>query len=270
VDILINATSVGMSPDTDATPVPRQFLRPGLTVVDIVYNPPDTRLMREAAAAGCRTVGGLAMLVAQGAMSFELWTGFKPDPGLMRQTALEALAPIGHKTSVAVIGFMGSGKSSVCKLLARQLDKKLVEIDRLIIVQAGKPITRIFKENGEAFFRKLETEVTSAAAEIPDQVIDCGGGIVLDNLNIERLKQHALVVYLQTDPETVLQRVAGGHGRPLLNTQDRAGTVKALMDLRGPLYERAADLIVDTSSLRINDVANEIIIRLKKDERFHF
>jgi shikimate dehydrogenase len=269
-DILINATSVGMSPHIDATPVPQSLLRPGLTVFDIVYNPPETRLLREAAAAGCRTIGGLAMLVAQGALSFELWTGLKPDSQLMRQTALQALEPIGHKTSLALIGFMGSGKSTVCKLLARKLGKKLVEIDKLIIVQAGKPITRIFKEDGEAAFRKLEADVISALAAAPGQVVDCGGGIVLNPVNIERLKQQAVVVYLQANLDTVLKRVGRGYSRPLLNTTDRAGAVKELMQVRGPLYEQAADIIVDTSSLRVNEVANEIIIRLKKDERFYF
>lgn len=89
--ILINATSVGMSPKSDGTPVPDSLLRRGLVVYDIVYNPVETRLLREAEAAGCETVGGLDMLVWQGALAFEKWTGQKPPVALMKREALKLL-----------------------------------------------------------------------------------------------------------------------------------------------------------------------------------
>ena len=91
-DIMVNATSVGMSPDTDGTPVDAPLLRKDLVVVDIVYNPIKTRLLREAEAAGARTIGGLDMLVWQGALAFEKWTGQKAPAGLMKQEAIKLLA----------------------------------------------------------------------------------------------------------------------------------------------------------------------------------
>jgi shikimate dehydrogenase len=90
-DILVNATSVGMSPDNDVTPVPAGLLKSDLVVVDIVYNPIRTRLLREAESAGAGTVGGIDMLVWQGALAFEKWTGQKPRPELMKKEAVKLL-----------------------------------------------------------------------------------------------------------------------------------------------------------------------------------
>jgi len=93
-DVLINATSVGMSPNIDETPVPARLLKPELTVFDIVYNPVETRLLREAEAAGAQTIGGLDMLVWQGALAFEKWTGKQAPFDLMKREAIKAL---GHE-----------------------------------------------------------------------------------------------------------------------------------------------------------------------------
>jgi len=90
-DILVNATPLGMTPDIEDTPVASEFLRDGLTVFDIVYNPVETRLIREAKAAGLKTISGLEMLVMQGALSFEMWTGKKAPIALMEKQALKAL-----------------------------------------------------------------------------------------------------------------------------------------------------------------------------------
>ena len=91
-NILVNATSVGMSPDVDKTPLPTRLLRPGLVVFDIVYNPIKTRLLQEAKRAGVRTIGGLDMLVWQGALAFEKWTGQKAPLDLMKREAIKVLA----------------------------------------------------------------------------------------------------------------------------------------------------------------------------------
>lgn len=90
-DLLVNATSVGMSPDAGQTPVDKKLLKPGLVVFDVVYNPLKTRLLAEAEEAGAKTISGIDMLVWQGALSFELWTGLKPPVEIMKAAALEAL-----------------------------------------------------------------------------------------------------------------------------------------------------------------------------------
>jgi len=93
-DILVNATSVGMTPNIDETPVPRNLLKPGLVVFDIVYNPIKTRLLREAEAAGAETISGVDMFVWQGALAFEKWTGQKAPLDLMKREVIKAL---GHE-----------------------------------------------------------------------------------------------------------------------------------------------------------------------------
>ena len=90
-NILVNATSVGMSPDVDETPVPARLLKPGLVVFDIVYNPIETRLLREAEATGAQTISGLDMLVWQGALAFEQWTGLKAPVDVMKREAIKLL-----------------------------------------------------------------------------------------------------------------------------------------------------------------------------------
>ena len=92
-DILVNATSVGMTPDSNETPVPARLLRRGLVVYDIVYNPVETRLLREAKAAGAQIISGLDMLVWQGALAFEKWTGEKAPVALMKRETMKILEP---------------------------------------------------------------------------------------------------------------------------------------------------------------------------------
>ncbi len=96
-DLLVNATPVGTAPGVDDSPLPDDFVFDGHLVYDLVYNPPRTRLLRDAAEAGCRILGGLEMLIGQAQAQFEWWTGQRPDPDLMRAAALERLAAMEHR-----------------------------------------------------------------------------------------------------------------------------------------------------------------------------
>ncbi|MFH1663060.1 MAG: shikimate kinase [Chloroflexota bacterium] len=168
------------------------------------------------------------------------------------------------KTNIALIGFMGAGKTAVAKILAEKLGKELIELDSLIEFKAGKSIPDIFRQHGEIAFRELEIEITREVAEGNNQVIACGGGIVLNKINIDRLKEGAVVVYLTASPEVILQRVGTDNTtRPLLAKGDKALTIREMLEFRQPFYERAADIKVDTSSLDIAAVAETIITRLK-------
>ena len=167
------------------------------------------------------------------------------------------------KTNIALIGFMGAGKTAAGRLLAKKLGKKLVEMDSLIELRAGKPIPDIFREDGEVAFRRLEIEVTREVAGNKNQVIACGGGVVLNRINIDRLKKGAVVVYLTASPEVILQRVSDDSSvRPLLENSNKALNIRELLKFRQPLYERAADIMIDTSGLDIETVAERIIAGL--------
>jgi len=169
--------------------------------------------------------------------------------------------------NIVLIGFMGAGKSSVGRALAAKLRMKFVELDSLVEQKAGKCIADIFKCEGEPVFRSLESTVAADASLTGGAVISCGGGIVLNPVNIERLKKNALIVYLEAEPEVILSRLKGtGNVRPLLEVSDPAGAVNDLLIARRPLYERSADIIVDTTGLTINNVVNNIIAELPENE----
>jgi shikimate kinase len=168
------------------------------------------------------------------------------------------------KTNVALIGFMGAGKTVVGKKLAGKLGKDFVELDELIIQQAGKPITQIFADDGEICFRELEIAVTKDVTARENQVIAAGGGVILNRINIDRLRENGTVVYLTVSPSEILRRVAGDGGRPLLNTPDKEKRIRELLALRKPLYEQAADIKVNTSRRGIDAVVDEIIGKLKE------
>ncbi len=171
------------------------------------------------------------------------------------------------KTNVALIGFMGTGKTTVGKVLAEKLEGKFVELDSLIEQKAGKSIPEIFQQDGEAAFRELEIEVTKEISTGGNLVIACGGGIVLNKINIDRLKSNSVIVYLTASPNIILKRtMSDGEGRPLLNVSDRASEIRELLRFRKPFYERAADITTNTSKLDINSVAEQIIMKLKENE----
>jgi shikimate dehydrogenase len=282
-DLLVNATSVGMSPGSGDTPVPARLLQPGLSVFDVVYTPLETRLLREARARGCRVISGLEMLVQQGALSFELWTGEKAPLDLMRNAALAALnsnedekpavanTEPKKKTSVALIGFMGAGKSSVGRALAKKMGKVFVDVDRLIEKKAGKSINRIFAEDGEPAFRELEKSATFEVSSKGGQVIACGGGVVLNMKNTEVLKKTSVVIYLKASEEAIHKRISSGRNkRPLLAGKNGPGAIEVLMANRHPLYEQAADFTLETSKLGIDAAVCKIIEKLGDYESFCF
>ncbi|MBI4303162.1 MAG: shikimate kinase [Chloroflexi bacterium] len=173
------------------------------------------------------------------------------------------------KSNIALIGFMGTGKTAVGQLLARKLGKKFVEMDSLIEQKAGKAIPDIFKQDGEIAFRELEIEVTKEVSKEKDSVIACGGGIVLNKINIDRLKEGAIIVYLKAAPGAILKRTAKQAGqRPLLNVDNPTQAIGDLLRFRKPFYERAADIPINTSKLSLEAVVEQIIAKLREHESF--
>ncbi len=171
------------------------------------------------------------------------------------------------KTNIALIGFMGTGKTAVGQFLAKKLDRTFIELDPLIEQKAGKSIPDIFQQDGEIAFRELEIGVTKEVATMKNVVIACGGGIVLNKINIDRLRESSEIVYLTASPGVILKRVSNEAGqRPLLEVDNPIQTIKELLKFRKPFYERAADITIDTSKLDINAVAEQIIEKLEEDE----
>ncbi len=173
------------------------------------------------------------------------------------------------KSNIALIGFMGTGKTAVGQLLAKRLGQKFIEMDSVIERKAGKSIPEVFQQDGEIAFRELEIEVTREVAKNKYSVIACGGGIVLNKINIDRLRENTIIVYLTASPRVILERVSAEKGqRPLLEVDNPTLTIRELLQFRKPFYERAADVKINTSRLSVNTVAERIIEKLKEDESF--
>ena len=174
------------------------------------------------------------------------------------------------KTNIALIGFMGTGKTAVGKALAEKLGKEFVELDSLIERKARKTIPEIFKQDGEIAFRELEIEVAKEVAERKNVVIACGGGVVLNKINIDRLRKESLIVYLTASPKIILKRTSNdAEERPLLKVANPTLTIQGLLRFRKPFYERAADIKINTSKLDIDAVVEQIIIKIKENEGFN-
>lgn len=167
------------------------------------------------------------------------------------------------KTNIALIGYMGTGKTSVGKTLAKRLGKKFFELDRYIEDKAGNTIPAIFKDSGEITFREMEIEAVKTVSKESDAVIACGGGVVLNKINIDRLKINAIIVYLTASLPEILKRIKNDRGeRPLLATENPALTISEMIKFRRPFYERSADIRINTTGVDIDSVVDQIIDKI--------
>jgi len=160
--------------------------------------------------------------------------------------------------NIYLIGMMGSGKSSSGRALAKLLSLAFVDLDELIVEQEGRSINDIFKAEGESYFRSLEHELLAGVARETDQVIATGGGIVLDPVNCEQMKDSGLVIYLKTGLDVLWERVKTKQDRPLLKGSDPKQMLANLYAKRSSLYEAVSDKVFLTDRKTPGRVAAEI------------
>jgi len=160
--------------------------------------------------------------------------------------------------NIALVGFMGTGKSSVGRLAAEQLRFAFIDTDELIENEVGHSIPEIFAQLGEPAFRKYERDVVNALSTRRDTVIATGGGLVADPANLASLKEHALVVCLWASPETIWERVRAQSHRPLLQTADPQAKIRELLAQRAPAY-RQADVLIDTGLRSTKEAAQKVL-----------
>jgi len=153
---------------------------------------------------------------------------------------------------------MGTGKSSVGRVVASHLRFNFVDTDELIESRAGKSIADIFAQAGEPVFRELETQLVQELARAQKTVISTGGGLVANAANLASLKEHALVVCLWASPELIWERVRGQSHRPLLKDADPLGKIRQLLAAREPIY-RQADVLVNTEQRSSKEVAQHVL-----------
>jgi shikimate kinase len=161
-----------------------------------------------------------------------------------------------------LVGFMGSGKSTVGRILAKRLGFPFTDLDRAIERSAGATIPKIFAERGEPAFRALEHDELAKLGELPDHVVACGGGVVVDDGSRALLKVLGRVVYLRVTADEALARIGSTGNRPLLAGGDPLALSRTLLASRESLYEAVADTTVDTSGLTPAQVADAVEARL--------
>ena len=159
--------------------------------------------------------------------------------------------------NIYLVGFMGTGKTSVGRLLAEKKRWNFIDLDELIELKERRRIVDIFAKEGEPYFRKIEKKALREVASQKNFVVACGGGIVLDKENIKVMKSSGLMVCLTAAPKEILKRVAANTQRPLLNVTDPAGRIEILLKMRAPYYAQS-DRTVDTTRLSIKEVAAKI------------
>ncbi len=170
----------------------------------------------------------------------------------------------GFVMNVVLIGFMGSGKSSVGRIIAKKLGKRFIDMDDVIEDKASMSINDIFAKFGEEHFRDIESEVALMLAEDNNLVISCGGGVILREKNMRALKKNGMVFYLKASPESIYRRVKDDNSRPLLKVKDPLAQIKQLLSVRELLYNQWADIVIDTDSKSLEEVAEEIMKQINK------
>lgn len=249
-EIIANTTPVGMYPNNGKAAVDlAQF--PKLSgVLDVVYNPARTALLLQAEKLCIPCAGGLYMLVSQAKRSCELFTGKSiPDSEIDR---IERV--LSHQMqNIVIIGMPGSGKTAVSTMLAERLGRKIFDTDTIVSEKAGITIPEIFAAQGEAGFRKLETEATAEVGKLSGNIISTGGGVVTVADNYELLHQNGVIVWIERDTNKLAR-----DGRPISLSSD----LNELYAARLPLYERFADIKADNNG-DINDTVNAIMEMIK-------
>ena len=171
----------------------------------------------------------------------------------------------GKPGNIILVGLMGAGKTSVGRMLARRLGKTFYDSDHEIERTTGVKIPVIFEIEGEAGFRARESKVLADLASKPDVVLATGGGAVLDPENRRVLARHGTVIYLRATPHELWLRTRHDRNRPLLQTADPLARLRELYDVRDPLYREIADVIIDTGSQSVSNLAHRLAHRVGRE-----
>ncbi len=164
--------------------------------------------------------------------------------------------------NIVLTGFMGAGKSTVGRIIARALGMRFVDLDEEIEKKAGMSIPEIFSKYGEEHFRDIESEIIKEVSSLSNAVIVTGGGAVIREENRKMLRENGVIVYLHVEPEEAFRRLKDDTSRPLLRVENPLQRIKELMDKRKEFY-RDNDFEVDTTGLSPEEVAEEVIKRIK-------
>ena len=260
--IVFQSTSKGLYPHSDEVVIEDPAFYKLISVgIDLIYKPFCTGFMSLCRQAGAKSYNGLKMLLYQGIIAYELWNDITVD----EETADEIYRKLLKKTrdNIVLTGFMGSGKTTIGKLLSERYGYTFIDTDQYIEEKCGCTIAELFSKKGESYFRQLETDILKELnASLTHAVLSTGGGLPLREENAAELATLGTVIYLQITPEEVISRLSGDNTRPLLSGDDPEQKVRDLLTYRTPLYERAADLTIPVTKLTPEYIVEDIISKL--------
>ena len=246
-DVIINTTPVGTYPNIFDTPIDLFPFQNLSGVIDVVYNPLKTPLILAARERGIPAEGGLYMLVVQAVRASEIFTDTKYPESTLDGIYEKILT---EKSNIVLIGMPGSGKSTVGKLLADECHKEFIDTDELIEKEAGKAVSEIFAECGEAFFRDKEAEVVRKVSLKGGAVISTGGGVPLRKESVEALKENGKIYFI----DRPLGAIIPTSDRPLAKTREE---IEKRYNERYAIYTAAADAVIDADT-DVRGVADKI------------
>ena len=247
-DVIINATPCGMYPNIFDCPIELDRFPKLSGVIDVIYNPLNTELVLSAKERGIDTEGGLYMLVAQALLAAEKFLDTELDVIQLTNKIYDEI--YFDKRNIVLSGMPASGKSTVGKIVSEQLERELIDTDKLIVEREGH-IPTIFKEKGEKYFRDLETEVIKEVSALSGKVISLGGGAVMRPENVRALRHNGAIFFIDRSPEYLIPT----GDRPLADKKEK---IMRLYKKRIDTYLNTADYIID-GDCEPADVADSII-----------
>lgn len=248
VQIIINATPVGMYPRVDEKPIECKKFKNLIAVFDCVYNPFLTALLSDAKSLGVKYSNGLPMLVKQATLAEEIWLNKKISDDIVEKIIAKTIV---DKSNLVLYGMPSSGKTSIGKLVSAVTGKEFIDTDETIKKATGKTPSELINAYGEEGFRKIESQIVKDAAKLSAKIISLGGGAVLNAENVTALERNGVLIYVKRDLSLL-----SVEGRPL----SKINGVEKLYEQRKDVYENIQDAFV-TNNGELNSAVNEVILK---------